>query len=196
MRLRRISLLLLAVLLAVVSLANRLNAQTTTSGALTGVVTDPSHALVPDAGVDIRDSAKGTVQSTKTDGDGVYHFFFLTPSRYTMTVTHDGFRTESRTINIVLGPPETANVRLEIAEEKTTVKVTGEASLLQGENGDFSSTMSEKQISELPNPGNDLTYIAQTTPGVLMDTDLQGGANFSILGIAGYIHFIHREWDE
>ena len=67
MRLRRISLLLLAVLLAVVSLANKLNAQTTTSGALTGVVTDPSHALVSDAGVEIRDSAKGTVQSTKTD---------------------------------------------------------------------------------------------------------------------------------
>ena len=85
----------------------------------------------------------------------------------------------------MLGPPETANVRLEVAEGKTTVKVTGEASLLQGENGDFSSTMSEKQISELPNPGNDLTYIAQTTPGVLMDTDLQGGANFSILGMPG-----------
>jgi len=43
--------------------------------------------------------------------------------------------------------------------------------------------MTSKQISEVPNPGNDLTYIVQTAPGVVMNTDVQGGANFSILGM-------------
>lgn len=37
----------------------------------------------------------------------------------------------------------------------------------------------------MPNPGNDLTYIFQTAPGVVMDTDIQGQANFSILGMPG-----------
>jgi hypothetical protein len=73
MRLRRISGLLLAVLLAMFSLANELNAQTTTSGGLTGVVADPSQAVVPDADVQIKDNAKGT-QSTKSDREGVYQF--------------------------------------------------------------------------------------------------------------------------
>ena len=43
------------------------------------------------------------------------------------------------------------NVALEIAKEKSTVKVTGEAPLIQAENGDVSTTMNQKQISEVPN---------------------------------------------
>jgi Carboxypeptidase regulatory-like domain len=159
-------ILFLPLLLLILYPAKNSFAQTTASGGLTRVVTDPSGAVVPGAGVEIKDSAKGTTQTTKTNPEGVYQFFFVAPGKYTLEVTHYAFRTESRTINIQLGPPRTANVRLEIAKGSSTVKVTGEASLLQAENGDFASTMSEKQISELPNPGNDLTYITQTTPGV------------------------------
>jgi Carboxypeptidase regulatory-like domain len=177
--------LFLPLILLIFYPADNSSAQTTASGGLTGVVTDPSGAVVPGAGVEIKDSAKGTTQTAKTDQEGVYRFFFVAPGKYALRVTRDGFRTDSRTVNILLGPPGTANVRLAIAKESSTVKVSGEASLLQGENGDFSSTMSQTQISELPNPGNDLTYIVQTTAGVVMDTDLQGGANFSILGMPG-----------
>src|SRR5438477_580110 len=50
--------------------------------------------------------------------------------------------------------------------------------------------MNQTQIQELPNPGNDLTYVVQTAPGVVMNTDVQGLANFSILGMPGfsYLH--------
>jgi len=61
-------------------------AQTTASGGLAGVVTDRSHAVIPDADIAIKDSAKGSNQSTKTDHDAVYQFFFLPPGRYTLTV--------------------------------------------------------------------------------------------------------------
>jgi len=88
-------------------------------------------------------------------------------------------------VNIPLGPPVTANVTLELAKASTTIKVMGEAPLVQAENGDFSTTISQKEISEVPNPGNDLTYIAQTAPGVVMSTDIQGGTNFSSLGMPG-----------
>src|SRR5258708_9159831 len=97
-------------LLLVVCLSGELNAQTTTSGGLTGVVTDPSHAVVPGADVEIRDTAKGTTQSTKTDRDGVYRFFFLSPGRYTLAVTRGGFRKESRALKFLLAPPLSVNV--------------------------------------------------------------------------------------
>jgi hypothetical protein len=176
---------LLPILLLASCLSNKVSAQTTASGGLTGVVTDPSGAIVPDASVEIRDNTKGTTQATKTDRVGVYRFFFLAPGRYTLTVTCDGFRKESRAVAVLLGPPVTVNVALEIAKESTTVRVTGEAPLIQAENGDVSTTMNQKQISEVPNPGNDLTYIAQTAPGAVMSTDIQGQANFSILGMPG-----------
>ncbi len=71
---------------------------------------------------------------------------------------------------------------LKIAAVSNEMTVADEAPLLQAENGDASATMNQKQISEVPNPGNDLTYIVQTTPGVVMNTD-QGGGTFSILGM-------------
>jgi len=176
------SLLLLAVF------SNELPAQTTTSGGLIGVVTDPSKAVIPDVYVEIRDNSKGTTQTTKTDREGVYRFFFLAPGSYTLTITHDGFQQVSRTVEVLLGPPVSVNATLEIMKRNTTVKVSGESPLLNTENGDVSSTMSQLQVSEVPNPGNDLTYIAQTAPGAIMNTDSignGGSGNFSILGMPG-----------
>ena len=184
--------LLLSTLLVAIFFGNKLNAQTTTSGGLTGVITDQSSAVVPDTNVEVKDNAKGVTQSAKTDQQGVYRFFFLTPGRYTLTVTHAGFREETRAVNILLGPPVSVNVTLAVAMASTNVTVPDEVPLLQAENGDVSATMNQKQVSELPNPGNDLTYIVQTAPGVVMNTDVQGGANFSILGMPGfsYLHTI------
>jgi len=179
---------LLAFLLAI-CFANGLRAQTTTSGAMTGVVTDQSGAVVPNADVEIRDINKGTIESTKSDRDGVYRFFFLSPSRYTLTVEHDRFRKENRSVTVLLETPVTVNITLEIAKAYSEITVTGETPVIQADNGDVSITMSQKQISELPNPGNDLTYIAQTAPGAIMNTDNAltggGGGNFSIFGMPG-----------
>jgi hypothetical protein len=185
MRLRRC----FAAFLLAICFATELRAQTTTSGAVTGVVTDQSHAVLPNADVEIRDINKGTTESTKTDRDGVYRFFFLSPSQYTLTVVHGGFRKESRSVTVLLGTPVTVNIALQIAKANMQLVVTAEAPLVQADNGDVSITMSQTQVSELPNPGNDLTYIAQTAPGAIMATDNARtggvGGNFSILGMPG-----------
>ena len=167
------------------SLHYKLYAQTATSGGLTGIVTDQSGAILQSAEVAIKDVNKGPEASTTTDREGVYRFFFLAPSRYILTVTHPGFRLRKQRINVLLGPPGTVNVSLEIAQTNTEVAVTDDEPLIQAENGDVSTTMTQTQISEVPNPGNDLTYIVQTAPGAVMNTDVQSFANFSILGMPG-----------
>jgi hypothetical protein len=191
MRLRPTRLFLSALLLLAISVTNDLNGQTTTSGGLSGVVTDQSGAVVRNADVEIKDHAKGMTQTSKTDREGVYRFSFLAPSRYTLTVAHEGFRKENRAVNVLLGPSVSVNVTLQVAKATTTVTVTTEAPLIHAENGDVSTTMNQKQISEVPNPGNDLTYFAQTAPGAIMNTDDAPGygasytGNFSILGMPG-----------
>jgi hypothetical protein len=77
--------LVLWVLILDVCGIQKLSAQTATSGALAGVITDQTNAVIPDATVEIRDNAKGTTQSTTTDREGVCRFFFLAPGRYTLT---------------------------------------------------------------------------------------------------------------
>jgi len=139
--------------LVAVCLLRQLEAQTTSTGGLTGVVTDQSKAVVPNAAVEIKDNAKGTSQTTQTDREGVYRFFFLAPSRYLLTVTNNGFRKQCRVVNVLLGPPVTVNVTLEIAKASSEITVTDDAPLVHAENGDVSETINQEQISEVPNPG-------------------------------------------
>ena len=161
-------------------------AQTTTSGALTGVVVDQTGAVIPGALVKLSDFAKGSTDSAKTDSMGAYQFSFVRPAKYTLTIEHSGFEEERRAVVIQVGPTVTVNVTLRIATHGSEVLVTDEAPIIQAENADVSVTMNQKQISEVPNPGNDLTYIAQTTPGAVMNTDANGWmAKFSILGMPG-----------
>ena len=159
-------------------------AQTTTSGELAGVVTDQSDAVIAGADVEIRDIAKGTTQSTRTDQKGVYRFFFLLPGTYTLTVSHANFREEVRSVDVLLGPAVSVSVSLAIAIPATEITVADEVPLLQAESGDFSTGINQEQISNLPNSGNDLSYIAQTASGVVMNTD-GGSGNFSSLGMPG-----------
>jgi hypothetical protein len=167
-------------------MVNPAQAQTTTTSSLMGVITDQSNAVLPDVTIEIEDVSKGIAHSTKTDHEGMFRFLFLEPSEYRVTVTHETFRKETRFVKVSLGAPSTVNITLKIAEANTIVKVEGEAPLIRAENSDVSVTISQRQISEVPNPGNDLTYIAQIAPGAIMQTDNQtGGANFSILGMPG-----------
>jgi hypothetical protein len=71
-------------------------AQTTASGGLAGVVTDPSKAVLPDADVKIKDHAKGTTQSTKTDQQRVGIVSFLwRPEDSGSTVQIGSYSTEA-----------------------------------------------------------------------------------------------------
>ena len=64
------------VLLAVVFPSMELAGQTAISGGLTGVIADQSGAVLPSADIELKDSSKGTVRTTKSDQDGVFRFFF------------------------------------------------------------------------------------------------------------------------
>src|SRR5215470_9979472 len=111
-------------LLATTVLVAELSGQTTSSGALSGVIVDKTNAVVPDAAVEITDLAKGTTDSTKTNGEGVYQFSFLRPGRYALKVTHPGFQEEQRLVTVQVGPPATVNVTLQVAKTSSEITVT------------------------------------------------------------------------
>jgi len=161
-------------LLVVLSIGSgRLAAQTSTTGDVTGIVTDPSNAIVPDAKVTLKNESRGDVQETKTNKDGVYRFYLLSPGPYTVDVTATGFQSVSRRVEVPVGQVATINVSLTMGASSTTVTVTEAAPLLQTDNGDTATALTQQQVSQVPNPGNDLSYVAQLAPGTVMNT--QGG---------------------
>ena len=64
--------------------------------------------------------------------------------------------------------------------------VTEQGALLQTEDANISSNFDTNQIQNIPNPGGDITYVAQTAPGVTMNNSTGGGyGNFSAFGLPG-----------
>jgi len=174
----------LATLLVAGLFAVQVMAQTIVTGDVTGTVTDPSNAVVSGATVTLSSVDTGTNVSTKTTATGLYRFPLLKPGNYKVTVTQAGFRTSAESVVVAIGAVTTANIQLQIGQGSETVEVTGAAPLIQTENANLQTTVSEKEVLELPNSGNDLTAIAQTAPGVTMNSSSGGGyGNFTAFGL-------------
>ena len=180
MRFYRFIVLMIAVFFSV----GRLQAQSTISGYVTGIVTDPSKGVVANAKVVIENAATSSRESATTGSDGTFHFKYVPPGNYTLTITADGFKTWRASIVVTVGQSTTANASLTIGSSVSKVIVSSETAPIQTENGDITKNYDEKQVQFVPNPGQDLTYIAQTSPGAVMNTQ-NGGGNFSVFGLPG-----------
>jgi Carboxypeptidase regulatory-like domain/TonB dependent receptor len=165
-----------------VGTASQVIAQSVTSGDIAGLVTDPSGAVIPNANVTVKSGEKGNTLSQPTNARGVYRFSLLPPGPYTISATASGFQTFTANVVVNVGQAATVNITLSLSRTTSTIEVTDEAPLLQTESADVSTNFTESQIALVPNPGNDLSYIAQTAPGVVQNTQA-GSGNFSAFGL-------------
>jgi hypothetical protein len=144
--------------------------QTLTTGAITGIVTDPTGAVVPNAKVTLTSPETGSTRTTTTGPNGSYAFAQINPASYTIEVQAPGFRTAEQTpIIVTVSQTATVNVRLEVGQASQTVEVQAAAPLIQTDNPNTTTTVSAQSIANLPNPGGDLTFEAQFAPGGVMN---------------------------
>jgi hypothetical protein len=176
--------LIASVFVTTIGFATGLAAQSLITGDITGTVTDAQGAVVPDAKVTLNNPDKGITKETKTNSSGVYRFSLLPPGTYLITVALSGFRSETRTTSVNVGQVSTIDVSLAVGAATETITVTEEAPLVKVDNGDVDTTIGEQQVSQVPNPGNDVTYPAQLTPGVVGNTAGGGLGNFAANGIS------------
>jgi len=160
-------------------------AQSVTTGDLTGTVTDSSGAVIPQATVTLRSTSEGTTQPTATNQNGNYHFSLLKPGNYVVSALAPNMAETKRSVKVQIGQITTVMLSLGARGQNQTIEVTAEAPLLQTENPNLTTTIDQKQIALQPNPGNDTTYYAQTTPGVVMNVGGQFGGygNFTAFGL-------------
>ena len=175
-------LTLAAVLFVVALLASVSMAQNIVTGGISGTVTDPTGAVVPNAKVTLKSNSTGETQATNTGSTGLYNFPLLKPGTYTVSITQSGFQTVNESVEVQLGQIASGNLKLVVGNTSETIEVSGQAPLLQTEDANISTTYNQAQIQALPNPGGDITSYAQTAPGVLMNTGGTYG-NFSAFGL-------------
>jgi hypothetical protein len=159
-----------------------------TSGSLTGIVHDPSGAVVPGAKVVLTDTTKGYDYPTTTDAVGRYVITNLLPSTYKLSVEAAGFKTYIRDGIIVdVGTRVAADVHLELGATAQAVEVTGAAPLLSTQDAVTGQEVDRALINDLPLVGRAVFDLAFLAPGVIQAPGAtfgpaNGGNNFSSNG--------------
>ncbi len=142
-------------------------AQLTTTGTITGTVTDTSRAVVPGAEVAIINEGTHVQTTTRTNADGSFAVPGLTIGNYTVKVTKQGFQTYTET-GITLHPAQVVSVNpvMKIGLVTTQVQVTASAAQVQTATPEVSSEVSERQVVTLPLNGRNYQSLSALMPGV------------------------------
>lgn len=177
--------LVLAVPCLLILLSPLLRAQLYT-GTVTGVVSDPSGAVVPAAQVQLMDEQKGFVFTASSDTGGNYLFRSVPPGSYKVTVQAAGFKSETRSgIILEVNHNVTVNFSLQLGATNQSVEVKGQAPVLDAQDAVTGQVVDRKFMNDLPLVGRTLSDLAFLTPGVVevdntCPPDLQpAGANIS-----------------
>ena len=164
------SILAISLLLTLVNLG-QLAAQSGTSSAISGTVLDSSGATVANAEVKAIEVDTKTTRAEQTDPGGHYLFSQVNPGTYQVTVQTNGFAVStSAPTPVGVGRTVTLNFSLHVQTDNQTVEVTAQQGLLTLDNSNTTTTIEAQTIKDLPNPGQDLTYVAQFAQGALMNT--------------------------
>ena len=139
-----------------------------TQGRLVGSVAGPD-GNIPGATVTAKDNQTGKTQTVKGSADGTFNISQLDFGIYTVTITAPGFKTFSAAdLKIDAGRDYTLNATLEVGNISETVLVTAGADVVNASTGELSTTISPRQVKELPingrNPLSLLNLIAGANP--------------------------------
>jgi hypothetical protein len=170
--LKRISGIVFA--LAALFCTQALVAQTVT-GTITGVVTDPSGAVVAGASVLAHNTDTGVDSSVTTNAAGLYRIQFLPIGRYEVTVEAKGFDRETvPAFQLEVLQTTTFNVKLSIGSSAEVVNVSEAAPILNTSDATLSGTFSTNTIQNFPLNGLDFSALTLYIPGSVSTVGTSG----------------------
>jgi Carboxypeptidase regulatory-like domain/TonB dependent receptor/TonB-dependent Receptor Plug Domain len=165
--LKCVSICALAALLLMFAGASLVQAQSATTGALTGVITDPSGGVIAGATVTATSLGTGQSRTTTTDSNGSYRFSLLQAGNYSVKISAAGFQSveiPSVTVNVTETPVLSRS--LAIGATTTSVTVESTAITVQTENATVGGLVSGQTVTELPLSTRNYTQVIDLSPGV------------------------------
>ncbi|HEY5443128.1 MAG TPA: carboxypeptidase regulatory-like domain-containing protein, partial [Pyrinomonadaceae bacterium] len=161
-------------------------AQSTTTGAVGGVVTNPNKEVVPGASVSVKNGETGKEDTATTDDSGRFKVANLRPGPYSVTVNSTGFSVLTQeNVVVEVGRETSLEIALTVGAVTGTVDVTAEAPVINTTQQDFSSNINQTSINELPINGRRWSNFALLTPGAVPDGTF---GLISFRGISGLLN--------
>src|SRR5829696_410217 len=161
-------------------------AQSTTTGAVGGVVTNPAKEVVPGAAVAVKNIGTNKEDTATTDDTGRFKVSNLQPGIYAVTVNSSGFSPMTvENVTVEVGRETNLEVALSVGPVTGTVDVSAEAPVINTTQQDFSTNINQTSINELPINGRRWSNFALLTPGAVPDGTF---GLISFRGISGLLN--------
>jgi hypothetical protein len=187
----RICIAVLALVMLCPSFSPVAFAQSAVTGGINGLVTDTTGAVVPGATITVKDDATGSVRTLTSNGDGRYTVPFLPPNKFDITATSPGLQSTTTSVQILTGQTQLVNMTLTpTANQQTVIVSANNAQLIDTQSANLTTTFTTQQFQNLPAPGGDITTVAYTLPGVVMNAGMGGYGNFSSDGLPGISNLV------
>src|SRR5215472_2037715 len=158
---------------------------------LTGVVSDPSGAVVPNAKIHLRNEGTGSLRDTETNTDGYFTFASLPVGDFTyeLTVDAQGF-VAYKASGIALGGGEKRNINVALKVGPTTETVEVKAGIEQlatVDSGEKSATLATKELQNYVQVGSNAAEYLKIMPGFGLNNGTSNKANYDgqVIGING-----------
>ena len=161
----------------VIGAAGIARAQSAT-GAIEGLVVDPSAAVLPGVAISIRQPAAGVERTSVTDERGTFRTPLLPVGDYELTAAIAGFEARRFAIRLTVGQTVSVRIELALAGVGQSVSVSAASPLLEGSRSQVSATIDEVAARNLPVNGRNFLDFVLLTPGVTRDAR-QGDLSFA-----------------
>jgi Carboxypeptidase regulatory-like domain/TonB-dependent Receptor Plug Domain len=147
-------------------------------GSISGMVQDPTGAVIPNAQVTLLNTDQGLTLSTTTNSGGEYTFSPVRIGHYSVSVSAPGFSTTNQqNLQVTVGLALQVNVQLKTGSTSETVQVTTAPPELQTSESSVGQTITGQTINNLPLNGRNFTFLAQLGAGVnTPQADTRGNA--------------------
>src|SRR5947207_1473693 len=149
--------------------------QSTSTGTVSGQVTDPTNAVVVGASVALVDTHTGTSRTATTNEAGRYVFVDVAPGTYDIKVTKAGF--SQAVINgqkVDVGLALTENVALKVGGGTESIEVVASGAALQTMNSTVGTTIGFQNLQELPNLSRDVSSLLTLQPAISTNGSVAG----------------------
>ena len=138
-------------------------------GTVSGLVIDPSGAVLPDSAITATNTATGETFKTTSNASGLFVFPLLPVGPYKVEATRTGFAGFAENVQVTVGAKIDLKMDLRVATGNQTVEVTAEAPVVETTRTSVSDTVNDRQIATLPTNGRNFLDFTLLTPGVVRD---------------------------